>query len=220
MGTLKKIPGHAEVLTKEAKEVIIKIALFVPPHFYMAGGTALALQLGHRISIDFDFFTEASFDDLSRGQLLAQLGKSGTLEQIEKKEGTLHVLLNQVHLSFFNYPYRLLFPPLLWQSVRLAQLEDIAPMKLNAILGRGSKKDFIDLFMIAKKIGLKKVFDLSLKKFPKQPSFHLQAARALVFFQDAEREPMPKMLCDLSWPEIKNYFQSETKKVVKDMLEK
>jgi len=102
----------------------------------------------------------------------------------------------------------------------LAQLEDVAPMKLNAIIGRGSKKDFIDLFMISKKIRLKKIFDLCIKKFSNYPSFHLQAARALVFFNDADREPMPKMLININWDNIKFFFETEIKKIMNTVLKK
>lgn len=206
------------VLTKEAKQVISKIASLVPSNFYLAGGTCLALQLGHRISIDFDFFTKEDFNEASRLALINALKKERSFELIENKQDTLHVRLNHVLLSFFHYPYKILMPMLLWQGVHIAQVEDVAPMKLNAIMGRGSKKDFIDLFMISKKIGLKKIFDLSIKKFPEHPSFYLQAARALVFFEDAEREPMPKMLIPIDWKEIKRYFGVETKKLVSKEL--
>lgn len=219
MATLKKtISGHPQVLTKEAKQIILKIASLIPPHFYMAGGTCLALQLGHRISIDFDFFTKETFNENARLSLIQILEPIKSFELIENKNNTLHLNINHVSFSFFYYPYKLLVPLLLWQGIYIAQLEDIAPMKLNAILGRGSKKDFIDLFIISKKISLKKIFELSIKKFPKHPSFHLQAARALVFFKDAEREPMPKMLINIDWQEIKHYFEHETKKIIDTIL--
>lgn len=218
METLKKISGHTEVLTKEARGVISKLASLVSSQFYLAGGTALALQIGHRISIDFDFFTKADFGDMSRMQLFNQLRSVGSIEYVENKEGTLHVRLNKVHLSFFHYPYKVLRPLIVWQGIKLAQLEDIAPMKLNAILGRGSKKDFIDLFFIAKKIGFKEIFELSLKKFPKQMAFHLHVVRALVYFKDANLEPMPRMLMDVDWRVVKKYFESEVKKDVKAIL--
>ena len=216
----KKLPSHLEVLTSEAKKVISDLAQVLPPNFYMAGGTSLALQIGHRISIDFDFFTKEAFKEASRIQLLNKLKHLGSFEIVENKEGTLHVRLEGVLLSFFYYPYKLLKPTITWHKISLACIEDIAPMKLNAIIGRGSKKDFIDLFIISKKLSLKKIFDLSIKKFPNYPSFHLQAARALVFFKDAEREPMPKILIKIDWEEIKKYFETETKKTLQKILQK
>ena len=216
----KIITGHPEVLTHEAKQVISKLSYVIPQTFYMAGGTCLALQLGHRISIDFDFFTQEEFSENSRTQLINKLKNLGSFEIIENKEGTLHARLNNVQLSFFYYPYKLLKPTVSWQKIRLAQLEDIAPMKLNAIIGRGSKKDFIDLFMISKKIRLKKIFALCVKKFSNYPSFYLQAARALVFFNDADREPMPKMLINLNWDDIKLFFETEIKKIMNALLQK
>ena len=218
MEKLKKITGHLEVLTDKAQQVFSGLPQVLPETFYMAGGTGLALQVGHRISIDFDFFTEKEFNEMSRRELINKLKNLGSCELIENKEDTLHVRLNGVMLSFFHYPYKLLKPTIMWHKIQLAQLEDIAPMKLNAIIGRGSKKDFIDLFIISKSISLKKIFDLCTKKFPNYPSFYLQAARALVFFKDADREPLPTMLINLDWPEIKKYFETETKKIVHNIL--
>jgi len=186
----------------------------------MAGGTCLALQIGHRISIDFDFFTQEEFNETSRTQLINKLKDLGSFELIENKEGTLHARFNGVPLSFFYYSYKLLKPTTSWKAIRLATLEDIAPMKLNAIIGRGSKKDFVDLFMISKKIRLKTIFDLCIKKFSNYPSFYLQAARALVFFNDANREPMPKMLINLNWDDVKFFFETEIKKIMNTVLQK
>lgn len=215
----KKIIGHPEVLTQEAKDIISILSEILPSHFYMAGGTSLALQIGHRISIDFDFFTQNQWSEMQSIELIESMKINGNIEILENKEDTMHVRFKHVLLSFFYYPYKLLSPTLSWHNIQLAQCEDIAAMKLNALIRRGSKKDFIDMFFLSQKLGLKKIFDLSLNKFSSFPSFYLQAARALVFFEDAEREPLPKMLIKTNWYDLKHYFEIEAQKIVKKKLQ-
>jgi len=115
--------------------------------FYLAGGTGLALRIGHRQSIDFDFFT---MEDFQRDVVIHHLKGIGNYQVVFEEENTLHGYLNDVKISFFKYPYPLLEDPLSDGYMQIASVKDIGCMKLSAIVSRGSKKDFIDLYFILK----------------------------------------------------------------------
>jgi len=181
--------------------------------FYLAGGTALALHYGHRLSVDLDFFSPTNDLGLTgREPLLKDLeGIGATIE--EQKDGTIHARLGKTHVSFFRYHYPLIQPPALWQGIRIAGIHDIGLMKIGAIIGRGSKKDFIDLYAILKKdASLPKLLRLARRKFGSGEEFPLQAFRALVYFADAEREPTPRILAKITWDEVKRYFENKIRK--------
>src|SRR3990167_5779575 len=113
--------------------------------FYLAGGTALALQVGHRLSVDFDFFTRETFE---YRRVIDRLQKMGAFRATHEREHTVVGFLNQVMVSFFQYNYPLLKEPLLFHDVALADIKDVAAMKIEAIAGRGVKRDFIDLYFL------------------------------------------------------------------------
>lgn len=116
--------------------------------FYMAGGTAASLQLGHRISYDFDFFSPREFGTTL---LIQRLSSIGRFDLTGEAWGTVHGLLNDVRVSFMIYRYQLLFPTTDFRGIGVADLRDIALMKMTAISGRGSKKDFVDLCVCSKR---------------------------------------------------------------------
>src|SRR3990167_327627 len=191
----------------------------VKDEFYLAGGTALALLLGHRISLDFDLFSQQNkLLEQDRQQLLFRL-KNNNLLVRESSSGTLHVTLNGIFISLFFYPYPLISSTSrTWQKVSISGELDIAAMKFSAIQGRGSRKDFIDLYFLTKKFPLEVLLQAAEKKFKVQENFLIQTCKALVYFEDAEREPMPKMLASISWNDVKEFFVRETKRVVKTLF--
>ena len=157
--------------------------------FYLAGGTALALQIGHRDSIDFDFFTEQTFDT---GELFARLEKifeGHTLLKTQDERNTLSVLVDDsIKVSFMTYPYTLLSPLVEEPNLRLASLLDIGCMKLSAIVGRATLKDYVDIYYILQQIPLPQLLDSSTKKFPSVDVG--LTLKSLVYFADIEREPI------------------------------
>lgn len=178
--------------------------------FYMAGGTALALQFNHRRSVDFDFFRERSFDTAF---LRMQIHGA---EIVQESKGTLTVLIQEVKVSFFEFNYPLLQP--LHQSfvIPLAHVDDIAAMKISAIAGRGSKRDFVDLHAIAHRgHSLAACIELFNKKFGdvRVDSYHIM--KSLIYFEDAENEEMPEMISRLQWKEVKEFFKLEVNQLVK-----
>lgn len=181
--------------------------------FYLAGGSGLALQMAHRISIDFDFFSKKiSLSNQERKELIKSLKRYGKVMIVTNKEGTLRVLFNSVGLAFFYYPYPLVKPPIKYERLRIASIMDIGLMKLAAIVGRGSKKDFFDIYFILKDYTpLAGLLELSNKKFSDVRDFTVQALRALTYFTDAEPEPTPRMLKRIDWSEVKRFLTNEVR---------
>jgi hypothetical protein len=168
--------------------------------FYLVGGTALALQIGHRQSIDFDFFTDKRFRNRDITNILV---KSGEFELFSEEAYTINGSLNGVRISFFKYDYPLLEDFIYYKNVKITSMLDIALMKLEAISGRGSKKDFIDLFFLLDYFELNDLFLSYKKKFGEEISNNYHLVKSLSYFDDAERDPMPVMHKDISWKKVK-----------------
>lgn len=220
----KKMKGklfEATAVNKNVTKAAQRLAPMIATDFYLAGGTALALQLGHRISLDLDFFSNQNLlSTIDRSHLITELKKSGPVEILESSEGTCHLKLESVLVSLFRYDYALLKPLSdKWHTIPIAHTKDIAAMKLSAIVGRGTKKDFVDIFFLSKKFGLKMIFSAGEEKFPDQPNFIMQATRALLYFEDAEKDPMPRLLKQVPWPGIKKFFLTEVPKLVKSWIQ-
>ena len=208
---------HWEVLTKEQKKLLSKLKFLKKMGFYLAGGTGLALQIGHRTSIDFDFYRKKEFD----GKILAQQ-ISKTLPNLEHRfigEGTLRVAINNCEVSFFYYPYDLIQKPL-DIGVLLASKEDIAAMKLLAIADRGTRRDFIDLYFLIQEFGVSKIFSFLQKKYPRYDPYH--ALVGLTYFVDADKIRDQKRFNLLkpapSWPKMKEYFRKIASEFKKELL--
>ena len=179
--------------------------------FYLAGGTSVALQLGHRVSYDLDFFTSKTFNE---ERIIQNLSDLGNLKIDQRTEQTILGILNNVKVSFFFYRYSLLFNPLVWQGIRLADLRDVACMKIDAVQSRGTKRDFIDLYAIIKNgYTLEELLELFKKKYKRVRYNEIHIRKSLIYFVDAEKEKMPKMLKSFEWREIKKFFISEVKKL-------
>lgn len=198
---------HFKVLDKKAKALLRPLRdLVKSSSFVLAGGTGLALQYGHRMSDDFDFFSE---DDFSCEDILRQISSLGDTQILLQDQYSLVVSTKGVKLSFFRYWDKFLFDPIPTKYFSLTDPKDIVFMKLVALSQRGARKDFIDLYFLFKKtISLKKSLPLLEKKFPNQKTNLHHILKSLVYFEDAEKEPMPKMLVPFDWEGIKRYFQN------------
>lgn len=176
--------------------------------FYLAGGTALALHLGHRRSRDFDFFSAAQF---LPQDLLSRLRAAGEPTVLQEASGTLSVMLGGVPTSFFHYDYPLLRPPVKspW-GLPLADPQDIAAMKLSALAGRGSRKDFVDLYVYARRLApLEEALACFREKYRGITVDPYHLLRSLTYFEDAEAEAMPEVLGGPTWDEVKAFFRAE-----------
>ncbi|MCX5666948.1 MAG: nucleotidyl transferase AbiEii/AbiGii toxin family protein [Candidatus Omnitrophica bacterium] len=202
-----------ETLVRGAKDILAALGRSdILRDAYLAGGTAAALQLGHRLSVDFDFFTDREFIPKV---FAANLSKLGSFSVDEADKGTVLGVFKGVKFSLFSYKYPLIFPALNYSAVRIADIRDIAAMKIDAIASRGAKRDFVDLYFICGAgYTLEEILKFYHKKYGKAVSaniIHIQ--KSLVFFNDAEPERMPKMLKEARWQEIKRYFEREIKKL-------
>jgi len=183
--------------------------------FYLAGGTAAALHLGHRISIDLDFFGPEPFDS---AQLAAQLSDLGKFRLERLAEDTLLGELRGVRISFFRYRYPLIAEPVSVLGIPVASLEDIAAMKLDAISRRGTRRDFIDLYFIAQSgLALPEALQWYQRKYAGLNLNLVHLVKSLAYFADAEADPMPQMLVDLSWDEVKRFFEREARSLFKTL---
>jgi hypothetical protein len=167
-------------------------------HFNLVGGTALALQIGHRISIDIDLFGNCEIDEIA---VLDQLNACGPVHVLKKSKNILICSVQGIKVDIVNYSYPILENTLISDGIRMVGLKDIAAMKMNAIAGRGSKKDFIDVYYLLQYFTLEVMIDLYLKKYSNGSEFLVR--KSLTFFDDAEEEEMPVMLGDISWDRIK-----------------
>jgi hypothetical protein len=202
---------HKEIIPEATERVLGILLKNNIGSFYLAGGTALALHLGHRLSRDLDFFTSEPFDE---ERLLADLKDVETLSVVSKGRETLHLHIAEIKISFLGYRYPVLFSFGSFMGIQVADPRDIACMKISAIAGRGSRRDFVDLYVTAKQYGLDHLLDLFKKKYS-QINFNLiHALKSLTYFKDAEKEPMPKMLTPISWDEIAEFFSQEAPRLV------
>ena len=164
----------------------------------LVGGTALALQYGHRSSVDLNFVgnVDASTEELS--QVLGQVGSVTLLAQGKMIKG---FDVDGVRIDIVNYAYPWLEDAVMEDALRLASPVDIAAMKVYAIENRGSRKDFIDMYFLLKHYSLDEILSFYKRKYPEHSEF--VALRSLTFFEDAETFAMPKMHVDFDWEELK-----------------
>ncbi|MBI3260931.1 nucleotidyl transferase AbiEii/AbiGii toxin family protein [Candidatus Berkelbacteria bacterium] len=196
--------------TKKAFELLGTVEMV--QQFYLAGGTAAALYLGHRFSHDLDFFSTQRFDS---ELLRLELEKAGKLAIEFKKKDTLLGKFNGVKISFFYYPYPLLNPLNHFSSVAITDPKDIGAMKINAIAGRGIKRDFIDLYFLIKanQWQLVEVIAWFTKKYKKSNYNMVHVLNALIYFADADTTATPQMIKPVNWNKVKEYFHNAVKKI-------
>lgn len=195
---------HSETLNKET-DVVLGLLKDSVSGFYLAGGTALALELGHRISIDLDFF---STDNFSTKEIADKIKTKGRLEISSKDDGTLNGSLDGVKISFFKYPHKLLFKTKEYHGVALADERDIAAMKILAISERGSKKDFIDLFVILRIYSLNDILAFFNEKYKDYNYNMLHILKSLIYFSDADLDPEPVYINLINWSEAKEVIKN------------
>ncbi len=198
---------HTEAIHPNAKrplEQLSKTDVFTD--FYLAGGTAAAIQLGHRISVDLDLFTKEDFEPAKLQKRLADDGI--VLENFAPDVGTINATYRNTKISFFTYPYDLVEPLIDHEGAKLASLVDIGLMKLTAIASRGNKKDFIDLVMIIKEVGIEKLAKDFKRKYPVNEMDIYHYSKSLTYFDDADKDPDPVMLISMNWEDIKKRLKS------------
>lgn len=170
--------------------------------FYLVGGTALALQCGHRRSETLDLFTSQQFEVEELSQIILSL--QGTI--IGQARHTLHAVVNQVKLSFLYYPYPLLKPCQLFANLSIACIEDVACMKVIAILQGGEKKDFYDMYEILKRMTPRQLKQLYLEKYTANKVNCYYLLKSFFYFEEAEKSPEPMSIDGTTWTTVKKFF--------------
>ncbi len=207
-----------ESISQETKLVLEKIAQTdLVGGFYLAGGTALAIHFGHRKSIDLDWFCQSDF---SNNKIKEKLSQLGNLQIISEEDGTINGVLDGVRVSFLRYKYKLMFPPVTLGKINLADERDIAAMKIDAMSSRGSKKDFIDIFFLLKRYTLEELVVFFEKKYEEINYNKLHILKSLVYFADADNEPMPIMIQQIDWETIKKDIRKKINGFVKKIQDK
>jgi len=195
--------------TIDATTLELLKALMKQPAFSglrLAGGTALALQIGHRKSIDIDLFGIIDFDSLNIQELFAEFDDVKTI----KRSKNINIfIINNVKVDFVNYSYPWLSESLVRANIRLAAIKDIAAMKLAAVTGRGSKKDFVDLYFLLQHYSLESLMKMYNTKYPDGSTFLV--LKSLTYFADAENEGDLNMLINISWQTVKQKLLQEVK---------
>jgi hypothetical protein len=196
---------YPKVLSSRQHKIISHLGpILATRRIYLAGGTAIAIQLGHRRSVDLDWFSQQKLGaPLPLPQQLQN--QSFPLQVISVDEGTVYARLWGVQLTLLEYRYPLLKPLVSWPDakIKLASLPDLAAMKLLAIAQRGSKKDFVDIYALTRSgLSLHQMLRWYQKKYSVSDIGHL--LYSLAYFDDADGERMPAMIWKVRWADIKN----------------
>lgn len=219
--TSKQIKFHLESLptwTLDALEFLSGEKWIGKSGWYLAGGTALALQSGHRKSVDLDFFTTKKRFNVKT--LLINLSDYKDWKVTVEEDSTLYGELLGAKVSFIAYPF---FIPkqafLLYGSIRVLSLLDIAVMKIVAISQRGRKRDFFDLYWCAQHVEpLLSIIKRLPEQYPSVAHDYHHILKSLVYFEDAEGDPAPEINFDANWDDVKSFFRKEIPVILDTLL--
>ena len=200
---------HLETIEPKTLELLRKLqSLSIFKNSRLVGGTALALQLGHRKSIDLDIFGKIAATPEEIKEICSEVGSF----EISKTSKNINVYwVDGIKVDCVNYPYEWLEECRVLDDIRLASISDIAAMKISAIINRGTKKDFIDLHFLLKEMSLNHILDLYDQKYTDGSRFI--AIKSLTYFEDAESDPMPYMFEDVTWEDVKKSIIAAVQKL-------
>lgn len=214
---------HLEILDEMRIDLLKRIVSQIDSiPFYMAGGTALSLQLGLRKSVDFDFFVPEHFTPQIISEQLRKLAKRSFFERTVDTGGTCDVVLDGVQVSFFYYPYKMIreyvdCPEI--PGLKMASPDDIAAMKAVALGNRGAKKDFFDMYYILHLNGFSplRIARNLYAKFGVDRDFSY-IAMGLNYFEDAEGDRLPDTFVSYDWSEIRKYFSAIQQEFMQNLI--
>lgn len=212
---------HYETLprkTKKALDVFSAEPWLGKGRWYLAGGTALALSAGHRVSVDLDFFTRDR--DIDTTELINSVSRAGEWKTTMERKNTLYGELHGAKVSFISYPF---FIPkqkfIHYGTIGVLQPKDIGVMKIVAISQRGRKRDFFDLYWCANHVEPLETIIRRLKtQYPSVAHDYHHILKALVYFEDAESDPSPEITFKASWSDIKKFFWKEIPRITADLI--
>lgn len=211
---------HWEAVTPSVRELLAVLGQL--PHlrlFYLGGGTALALRLGHRISQDLDLFANIeTLDDVLRRHIVESLQQRYAINILQDSTLGLVVQVDGQATSFFSYGYPLLEPTDEVSGIEVAGLLDIGLMKLDAVAGRGLRKDFYDLYFIASQVPLDEILTRVAEKYPHSRGFGMRVLTALVDFDIADQQDEPRLLLPIEWNRVKEFFTVTARRLGREQL--
>ena len=204
---------HPEALTKEAAQLLPKLKQF--DAFYLAGGTALALQIGHRISVDFDLFCQ---DDISK-ELLAEVKRifpefKGKISPIINNPEELSALIGEVKVTFLKYPFPILNSFVDWDGLKMLDVLELSATKAYTIGRRGSFKDYVDLFFVLSEnyANLDQIMGLAEKKYGNEFNSRLFLEQ-LVYLDDVEETSILFLKKPVDKKQIEEFLVEEVKTI-------
>ena len=209
---------HLETLPMQSQKVFAKLkSLIKTQRFVLAGGTGLALQLGHRISEDLDFFTDQNFstDDLFQKIKAKKLSPM----VLQEEKGTLTITADEVKISFLKYSYPFKEKMVHMDGMPIAGIIDVASMKMIAISQRGAKRDFVDLYVVMQTVPFWKIAENMIERFGKDRINAVHIGKSLVYFNDADIDPDPRYLGRNrpEWKVVKKFFKKNVQQMVMDL---
>lgn len=212
---------HYETLPRKTKKALDVLSLqkwLKGDVWYLAGGTALALSAGHRISVDLDFFTRGR--DIDTTELINNVSRAGSWKTTMERKNTLYGELHGAKVSFIAYPF---FIPkqkfIHYRTVSVLQPRDIGVMKIVAISQRGRKRDFFDLYWCANHIeSLEQIVRRVKVQYPSVAHNYHHILKALIYFEDAESDPSPEITFQASWSGVKKFFRKEIPRITADLI--
>jgi predicted nucleotidyltransferase component of viral defense system len=176
--------------------------------FSLVGGTALSLRYGHRQSVDLDLFCIEKLDHEKITKVLKDTFKDGYRVESKTARWGIFCYLDDVKVDIIHHPHPLIAEIESTDNIRMYSDADIIAMKFNAILGRGKKKDFWDVYELMKHYQLKDMIPFHERKFPDQ-NLLISIPQALTYFDDAEESEDPVSLKGQTWPSVKKFIQQK-----------
>jgi hypothetical protein len=208
---------HSECLQPDAAHLLPVVASALQPYSpVLAGGTALALHVGHRVSVDFDFFTGNEFDPAA--VVLATQATSVEVRVLKLEPETAVMIVDRVKVSLFQYPYPFAEPTERFSGATVAGMVDIAGMKLIAIMQRGARRDFVDLYAVLKTTPFRVIAHNAIQRFGPTLIEPVIIGKALAWFADADAQPdLAYLGKPVQWSVIKRFFRSSVPQFVLDL---
>ncbi len=205
---------HLETISGETLDLLKGIQALELGEMRLVGGTALALQYGHRKSIDLDFF--GIFPDDSFENIFKSLQSLGKAEVMKRSKSILVFSINGVKVDFVDYShYPWISDPVYEKGIIMASDKDISAMKISAITGRGTKKDFWDLYYLLENYSLKDILNMYSQKYPDGSEY--LALKSLIYFYDADENEDPSPTHKVKWDQVKDRIRSEHKKYMDNL---
>lgn len=184
--------------------------------FALAGGTSLSLRIGHRISVDLDFFSEKNFNSENLAEIISKEFRNCIVLVIEKN--TVNVMIESIKVQFLGHLYGTLRPYEILEDTKHYSFEDIAAMKLNALANRGEKKDFWDYSFLLERLLPLDTIEHFQRKYQKRDPWHV--IKSLSYFQDADNQPDPIIIKPVSWQEVKKNVLQAQKEIMSHLKKK